>query len=667
MMCTDDALNQLDEHWEDFNSSLMFFLPKKFTGSTETGGGICELDNVRPLSVTNADNRILANAVRSLLEPFVGPEVTAEQRGFIGGRSMVANIVDIEESMLQQAISSERGGAVFFDFAAAFPSVEQEMMHVIFQALGWPRWLLSFLRCLYHNNRCLMVVGGLRFMGFPTTRGIRQGCPLSPLLFAVSSDLLLRRLARMVPEAIRRAYADDLAIVHADIMSQLGRLQDTFSEYERLSGLRLNVRKTVFVPLFQFDTLALRSRLHAVAPLWGQLCIAEKAKYLGVYLGFDSSAATWATPLTKYADRAKQWAAMGLGLQNTVDAYKTYIASVLMFVAQLTPVPEVFDGAEWGAVKKLFPGPTGWVTPAAMKELKEVFPTELMDVRLAACAAQARVARLEAARHGGLHVDARASALRARQGVPGNAVHASRVSAWLDSSILVTLAASQHKVLHLERSIPGGCSLAAPSVDVDFVGFCKGWQARAYGALRRRRQGDLRRHARRRLDRWSIEVPPGRRVDRFINGAAAGRIFLPPRVMAAGIRAAFNAWPTCRRFQQVGRCVLNCGAGQDSIEHYAHCRVYHDLSWRLLRLPRPAPAAALSTFLGLCGEAPQQASLRSMARYALYRTLNGSRYGCFRPADAEDAFRGYLREASAGHAPAMRLIATTWASTSTSS
>ena len=63
---------------------------------TGAGGGICELDNVRPLSVTNADNRIIANAVRYLIEPIVGPKVTNEQRDFVGGRSMVANIVDIE-------------------------------------------------------------------------------------------------------------------------------------------------------------------------------------------------------------------------------------------------------------------------------------------------------------------------------------------------------------------------------------------------------------------------------------------------------------------------------------------------------------------------------------------------------------------------------------------
>eukprot|EP00959_Pyramimonas_sp_CCMP1952_P071022 1482766-Pyramimonas_sp.AAC.1 len=65
------------------------------------------------------------------------------------------------------------------------------------------------------------------------------------------------------------------------MLSQLGIIQDIFAEYERVSGLRLNVKKTVFVPLFTFGAMSLRSRLHAAAPLWGQLCIAEQAKYLG--------------------------------------------------------------------------------------------------------------------------------------------------------------------------------------------------------------------------------------------------------------------------------------------------------------------------------------------------------------------------------------------------
>ena len=130
---------------------------------------------------------------------------------------------------------------------------------------------------------------------------------------------------------------------------------------------------------------------------------------------------------------------------------------------------------------------------------------------------------------------------------------------------LVTLATSKYKVLQIDRATPGGGSLAAPPVDGDALEFRKGWQAKAYVAFGRCRQGYFCRSARRRLERWSIAVPPGRQVERFINGAAAWRSSLPPRVLAAGLRAAFTAAPTCRRFQAVGKCVLNCGAVQDSI------------------------------------------------------------------------------------------------------
>ena len=89
---------------------------------------------------------------------------------------MLGNIIDVDEAMLYTAAADEDGMGFFFDFAAAFPSIEQEFFLRFFRSLGWPGWLMNFILTLYRNNRCQMQICGVRHEGFQLTRGIRQGC-----------------------------------------------------------------------------------------------------------------------------------------------------------------------------------------------------------------------------------------------------------------------------------------------------------------------------------------------------------------------------------------------------------------------------------------------------------------------------------------------------------
>ena len=66
-----------------------------------------------------------------------------------------------------------------------------------------------------------------------------------------------------------RAYADGTALVHFDTFQHMGAIHDMFLEYERISGLWLNVDKTILVPLFRYDRDEVRRQLSRGAPLWG--------------------------------------------------------------------------------------------------------------------------------------------------------------------------------------------------------------------------------------------------------------------------------------------------------------------------------------------------------------------------------------------------------------
>ena len=88
------------------------------------------------------------------------------------------------------------------------------------------------------------------------TAGVRQGCPLSPLLYAVCADLLIERIRQKLPSAVVRAYADDTAVLVQDLWTDAPVLAAIFKDFEKMSNLRLNLNKTIVVPLFPLPSLS---------------------------------------------------------------------------------------------------------------------------------------------------------------------------------------------------------------------------------------------------------------------------------------------------------------------------------------------------------------------------------------------------------------------------
>ena len=193
-----DAPEDLQAFLADFNGSLMVFLPKG-DGLLPDGRTGHAPSDTRPLNIVNSDNRLLAAAVRFCVEEPLSTMITVDQQGFVPGRSMLSNVVDIDEIMMLTALSQPRGAAWFFDFQAAFPSVAHDFLMAALRAAGLPGWLTQFVEYLYEHNNCQMVVGGSLHVSFSSHAGIRKGCPLSPILFAVAVDVLLRRLRAKVP------------------------------------------------------------------------------------------------------------------------------------------------------------------------------------------------------------------------------------------------------------------------------------------------------------------------------------------------------------------------------------------------------------------------------------------------------------------------------------
>ena len=81
--------------------------------------------------------------------------------------------------------------------------------------------------------------------------GVRQGCPLSVILFAICVDVLMRKLGGVLCEhEMLRAYADDIALVVKDYNRSAGIISQWFDAFGEISALKLNIKKTLFIPLW---------------------------------------------------------------------------------------------------------------------------------------------------------------------------------------------------------------------------------------------------------------------------------------------------------------------------------------------------------------------------------------------------------------------------------
>ena len=106
------------------------------------------------------------------------------------GRSMNENILEMDYHAKMASLDLPFPVLILFDFKVAFPSVLHDFMWSVLEALNMPAKWRRMIATFYRNN--FQRVGRSGGLGFLDEVGLRQGCPLSPLIFAVIAYVLLR-------------------------------------------------------------------------------------------------------------------------------------------------------------------------------------------------------------------------------------------------------------------------------------------------------------------------------------------------------------------------------------------------------------------------------------------------------------------------------------------
>lgn len=261
--------------------SRTIFVPKK-DGSSSPG-------DFRPISVASVVVRQLHKILADRLQKanLINNNQRCMEDGCAENITVLASVLsDARERVKELHLAS-------LDVAKAFDSVSHNSIEKVLKGLGLPERFVSYITTSYRNSTTVLQVGRQRSDPIRVTCGVRQGDPLSTILFCMVIDRLMDSLPSSVGYTIMGrkvnvlAYADDLILLAS---SDKGMQESLLAveEEAKTHGLTFNSNKCLALSIVpdgknkKYKVLSnSRFRLSDGSPL-KQLGPCNQWKYLGV-------------------------------------------------------------------------------------------------------------------------------------------------------------------------------------------------------------------------------------------------------------------------------------------------------------------------------------------------------------------------------------------------
>lgn len=175
------------------------------------------------------------------------------QKGFIEGVNGTAeNILTLTELFNDAQRKHKSLYVAALDFQNAFGSINHEYMYRVLTQKGLPQTFIELVKSIYDASTTRLDMKNRISECIDIKKGMKQGCPLSPLLFNISIDPLIRKLNARSDLGYKvgqdsftvQAYADDIILI-SNKEEHLNQLIQIVQDFTKISGTKLAPQKCV--------------------------------------------------------------------------------------------------------------------------------------------------------------------------------------------------------------------------------------------------------------------------------------------------------------------------------------------------------------------------------------------------------------------------------------